>query len=175
MENPAMPKFKPIATVASVLIVSAALSVGATAQPSGSGAKGPGRDMMGPGMMMGPGFMGRGGFAGTCGPAAAGFLGWRIDRIEQVIKPTEAQRGKFDDLKAASDKASEGLRLACPTEVPTTAVGRMEFMEKRMDAMLQAVKTMRPAFEAFYATLSDEQKGRLDAPSDRGRFWRHLW
>jgi hypothetical protein len=78
-------------------------------------------------------------------------------------------------LKAASDKASEALRLACPTEVPTTAVGRMEFMERRMEAMLQSVKTVRPAFDAFYATLSDEQKARLDSPSDRGRFWRHLW
>jgi hypothetical protein len=131
--------------------------------------------MMGSGMMMGPGFMGRGGFGGMCSPAAAGFSGWRIDRLEQVIKPTDAQRAKFDELKAASDKASEALRLACSTDVPTTAVGRMEFMEKRMEAMLQSVKTMRPAFEAFYATLSDEQKGRLDSPSDRGRFWRHLW
>jgi hypothetical protein len=131
--------------------------------------------MMGSGMMMGPGFMGRGGLGGMCSPAAAGFSGWRIDRLDQVIKPTDAQRAKFDELKAASDKASEALRLACPTEVPATAVGRMEFMEKRMEAMLQSIKTMRPAFDAFYATLSDEQKSRLDSPSDRGRFWRHLW
>jgi hypothetical protein len=134
-----------------------------------------GRDMMGSGMMMGPGFMGRGGLGGMCSPAAAGFSGWRIDRLDQVIKPTDAQRAKFDELKAASDKASEALRLACPTEVPATAVGRMEFMEKRMEAMLQSIKTMRPAFDAFYATLGDEQKSRLDSPSDRGRFWRHLW
>lgn len=167
-----MRKLNQLVTVVSVSIATAMLSATAIAQPFGAGS---GRDMMGPGMMMGPGFMGRGGFAGACGPAAAGFLGWRIDRIEQIIKPTEAQRTKFDDLKAASAKATEALRVACPTEVPTTALGRMEFMEKRMDAMLQSVKTMRPAFEAFYATLSDEQKARLDSPSERGRFWRHLW
>jgi hypothetical protein len=34
------------------------------------------------------------------------------------------------------------------------------------------VKTIRPPLEAFYATLSDEQKARLDG---RMRFWRELW
>jgi hypothetical protein len=53
-------------------------------------------------------------------------------------------------------------------------MGRTEAMEKRMDTMLQAVRTMRPAPEAFYASLSDEQKARLDLNSLRGR-WRDLW
>jgi hypothetical protein len=48
----------------------------------------------------------------------------------------------------------------------------MEAMEKRLDAMLQAEKSMRPAFEAFYATLSDEQKANLNTGSGRNRFWR---
>nr|QDF39594.1 hypothetical protein FJN17_19655 [Bradyrhizobium symbiodeficiens] len=175
MEDHAVLRFNQLVTIASVSFAIAMSSAGANAQPYGPGAHGWGRDMMGSGMMMGPGFMGRGGFAGMCSPAAAGFSGWRIARLEQVIKPTDAQRAKFDELKATSDRASEALRLARPTDVPTAAVGRMEFMEKRMEAMLQSIKTMRPAFEAFYATLSDEQKSRLDTPSDRGRFWRHLW
>lgn len=45
-------------------------------------------------------------------------------------------------------------------------------MEKRLDAMSQAVKTVRPTFEAFYATLSDEQKAKLDSGFHRGRLWR---
>jgi len=67
------------------------------------------------------------------------------------------------------------MRSACPVEVPATAIGRMEAMEKRMDAMLQSIKIVRPALEAFYATLSDEQRVRLDTAPERGRFWRHLW
>ena len=35
----------------------------------------------------------------------------------------------------------------------------------------QSVKSVRPAFEAFYATLSDEQKASLNGGSGRGRFW----
>jgi len=67
------------------------------------------------------------------------------------------------------------MRVACPTDVPATATGRMEAMEKRLDAMLQVVKTVRAPLEAFYATLSDEQKARLDAPPGRMRLWRELW
>ncbi|WP_246738131.1 Spy/CpxP family protein refolding chaperone [Bradyrhizobium sp. CCBAU 051011] len=175
MEDHAVLKFHQLAAVASVSLAIAMFPGGANAQPNRPGEHGWGQGMVGPGMMMGPGMMGRGKFGGMCSPAAAGFSGWRIDRLEQLIKPTDAQRAKFDELKTASNKASEALRLSCPTEVPTTAVGRMEFMEKRMDAMLQSIKTMRPAFEAFYAALSDEQKSRLDSPSGWGRFWRNLW
>ena len=44
-----------------------------------------------------------------------------------------------------------------------------------MDAMLQAVKTVRPALEALYATLTDDQKAAVNSTTGRrhrGRFWR---
>lgn len=163
------------------LMASAALSVSvllatAAAQP------GPGSGFMGPGMMsgpgaMGPGRMGRHGFGAMCNPGASGFAEWRADRIADLVKLTDAQRSKFDEFKAASVKAAEVMRNACQTDVPTTIVGRTEAMEKRMDTMLQAIKTMRPALEAFYATLSDEQKVKLDSNYGRGRFgrWRDRW
>ena len=62
----------------------------------------------------GPGMIRYGRVDLICSPAAAGFVGWRIDRLERSIKPTEAQRGKFDELKAASNKASEAMRVAFP-------------------------------------------------------------
>ena len=163
------------------LIASAALGVSvllatATAQPGpGSGFMGPGM-MSGPGMM-GPGMMGRRGFGAMCNPGASGFAEWRADRIAELVKLTDAQRGKFDEFKAASIKAAEVMRSACQTDVPATILGRTEAMEKRMDTMLQAIKTMRPALEAFYATLSDEQKAKLDSNYGRGRFgrWRDRW
>ena len=144
------------------------LVTAAEAQPYGRGRGGPD----GPGYMMGPGMMDRQLFGRMCGPRYSGFAEWRLERLEQVIKPTEAQRGKFDEFRAASTKAAETMRAACPTDVPTTMVGRMEATEKRLDAMLQAVKTVRPALEAFYATLSDEQKAGLNVDSGRRRFWR---
>ena len=116
-----------------------------------------------PGVMMGPGMTRYGRVDLMCSPAAAGFVGWRIDRLELFIKPTEAQRGKFDKLKATWNNA---MRVACPTDAAATAPGRMIAMEKRLDAMLQAVKTIRPPLEAF-VTLSDEQKARPDARPGR--------
>jgi len=125
----------------------------------------------GRGYMMGPGMMGGQQFGRMCNPRSAGFAEWRLDRLESVVKPTDAQRAKFDEFKTASNKAAEMMRSACSTAIPTTMIGRMEAMEKRLDAMSQAVKTVRPAFEAFYATLSDEQKANLDSGLQRGRFW----
>jgi len=153
--------------VAAIATLTLALSSMADAQPFGSG-----RGMMGPGMMIGPGIMNRGGLGRMCDPATAGFAEWRISRLEQLIRPTDAQRLKLDELKAASTKASEAMRSACPTDIPATMPGRMEAMEKRMEAMLQAVKTVRPALDAFYATLTDQQKAQIDSNSGRGRFWR---
>ena len=140
--------------------------------PASAQAPGPGF-MMGPGMMSGSGWWG-GGFAGPCDPGAAGIAGWRIDRIESVVKPTDAQRTALNDLRTASTKAADALASACPREVPQTSTERLAFMEKRTDAMLQAIKTVRPAFEAFYATLNDDQKKRLDSIGPRrwGWHWR---
>ena len=137
------------------------LVASADAQPSGGG---------GPGW--GPGMMDRGMMNRMCGPSAAGFAEWRMGRLEELIKPTEAQKAKFDEFKAASAKATEIMRAACPTEIPLTMPGRMAMMEKRSEATLQAIKTVRPALDALYATLNDEQKAGIDSSSGRHRFWR---
>jgi hypothetical protein len=141
----------------------------AQAQP---GPAGPGW-MMGPGMMRGPGMWG-GRFGGPCNPRMAGFADWRIDQIEAAVKPTDAQRTALEELRKASTKAAEDLVAACPKDLPKTSSERLGFMEKRMEAMLGAIKAVRPAFDAFYATLSDEQKTRLDAVGPRGWGW-HRW
>jgi hypothetical protein len=155
------------------LISSAAIAFTALVATADAQHNGPGSGMMGPGMIMGPGMMGRGGFGRMCGPAAAGFAERRLERLERLIKPTDAQRGKFDEFRAASNKAAEVMKSACPTDRPATMPARMEAMEKHMDAMLQSVKTVRPALEALYATLSDEQKAQLDSRSGPRRgHWR---
>ena len=157
-------KFK-IVVSTSAALGRAALLATAAAQPYG-----PGSGMMGRGMM-GSWMMGGRGAGGMCNPVGPGFSGWRADRVAELIKPTDAQRPKFEEFKAASIKSAEAMRDACQADVPETIIGRTEAMEKRMDAMLQAIRTVRPALEALYATLSDEQKARLDANSHRGRFW----
>jgi hypothetical protein len=157
---------RPACTVA--LLSALLCATPAAAQPRGYG---PG--MMGPGTMMGPGMMGPGMMgAGMCSPRAAGLAEWRIEVIERAVKPTEAQRTALNELKAASTKAAETIAAACPREFPQTASARLEVMEKRLEAMLQGVKIVRPAFDAFTATLSTEQKAALDRIGPRSWGWR---
>lgn len=168
-------------TAPATLVLAAAVLLGAAdAQPYGMGSGEPGRrgdgpGAMRPGMMMAPAIMGRRSFNHMCSPEAVGFAHWRIERIEQALRLTDAQRAKHDEYKAASAKAAEAMRNACPADMPTTIVERMAAMEKRLDAMSAAVKIVRPALEAFYATLSDEQKVGLDSNPRGDRSWHHRW
>lgn len=156
------------------LIAALVLGTNATlAQPGPRGPDGPGWGGWGPGMMMGPGMMGGAGLGrGLCNPRAAGLAEWRIEAIERAVRPTEAQRASLNELKTASTKAAETVAAACPRDFPATPTARLELMEKRLDAMLQAVKTVRPAFDSFYASLDDEQKKRLETVGPRRWGWR---
>jgi hypothetical protein len=106
--------------------------------------------------------MGGVGYGRMCNPYAAGFADWRLDRLEQALKLTPAQRESFDALKRASTEASEAMRAECPRNFASSAPERMKAMEERMEGMLRALKTVRPALETLYAALSDEQKAIFD-------------
>ena len=66
-------------------------------------------------------------------------------------------------LEDASVEAGERLKTGCPTYQMLTPTGRVEAMEKRLDATLTAVKTVQPALAKFYTSLSDEQKARFNS------------
>ena len=133
----------------------------------------------GPGMMMGPGMMGWGGGAGgmgaVCDPRGAGLAEWRMERVERLITPTEAQRAALERFTNRLDRTAEIVAAACPREFPESATARLELMEKRLDSMQQAIKIVRPAFEAFYATLNDEQKARINTSGPRRWGWHGWW
>lgn len=145
----------------------AALSIlasAASAQPFGSGG-----GMMGPGMMMGS--------RAGCGYGSPRFTPWQTERLADRLKLTDEQRAKFEDFKTASSKAADAMRTACAADVGTTMPGRMDAMEKRMEAMLAGMRAVRPALDAFYSSLTEQQKARLDSRANRHRFWgmRDAW
>src|SRR5262245_27363821 len=98
-----------------------------------------------------------------CDEKSPGVTDLPIDRIGQVVQPTPAQRPALDELKDASVKATEGLKVSCPAYQMLTPTGRVEAMEKRLDATLGAVKIVQPALARFYNLLSDEQKARFNS------------
>jgi hypothetical protein len=105
----------------------------------------------------------RRGLTKFCDERTPGVTDLPIDRIARAVQPTPAQRAALDELKDASVKAGEGLKVDCPTYQTLTPTGRVEAMEKRLDATLGAVKTVQPALVKFYNSLSDEQKTRFNS------------
>jgi hypothetical protein len=99
----------------------------------------------------------------TCGGLAPSVVSLPIDQIDSVIRPTESQVATLDDLKAASAKADNILRVSCPTEVPLTPIARLDVVMKRIQAMSQAVQILRPSLATLYNSLDDEQKDRFAA------------
>jgi hypothetical protein len=99
----------------------------------------------------------------TCGDPKNSLTQLPIERIETVVRPAGTQKEGLERLRAATEKAVQGLQAACPEDVPLTPVGRLEAMEKRLEAMLQAGKLVQPALDEFNATLSSEQKARFNA------------
>src|SRR6266496_1950143 len=84
-------------------------------------------------------------------------------RIERAVHLTESQRSALDDLREASARAIETLRSACPKGIPATPLARLDILDKRLDAMARAVKTIRPAMQHFYDLLGAEQKAVFNA------------
>jgi hypothetical protein len=113
--------------------------------------------------------------AQMCAGQAESLTGLPIDDIERAVTPTGDLRAGLDELKAASIKANQELAASCPSQVPLTPPARLAAMQKRLEAMRQAVETIRGPLEKFYASLNDEQKTRLDAmrvdtgPQPKGR------
>jgi LTXXQ motif family protein len=87
---------------------------------------------------------------------------WPTARIEEVVQPTDAQRAMLNELRAATEKAAEIVRSACPTGSALTPTGRLAAMERRIAALRDALETLRPALTKFYASLTDEQKSRFN-------------
>jgi hypothetical protein len=102
------------------------------------------------------------GLPALCDQRATSFSQLSVDRIEKTIRLNQQQRGAFDDLISASSKAASEMRTSCPSQMPPTIMTRLGAVDLRLVAMLQAVKTLHPALDNFYAALNDEQKARFN-------------
>jgi LTXXQ motif family protein len=130
------------------------------------------------------GGMERGGMGGLTGLAGGGCRGepgeiadTMMVRLEYKVKPTDAQKPAFEELKAAARAAAVKAKAGCPAEPARSADGarqarlapteRLAMIEKGLEARLEAVRTVRPAADKFYASLSEEQKTALSEHGGR--------
>jgi hypothetical protein len=100
--------------------------------------------------------------AQSCKEQKPGLSTLPIEKIEDVVKPTDAQETELGALQDATNKAVSILQAACPEDTPLTPPGRLEVMATRLKAMIDAANTVRPALDSFYASLSNEQKARFN-------------
>lgn len=100
--------------------------------------------------------------AKSCTEAKPGLANLPIEKIGDVVKPTDAQRADFKKLQDATEKAVATLQAACPDDTPLTPPGRLAAMQTRLQAMIDAAQTVKPALEGFYGSLDSEQKARFD-------------
>jgi LTXXQ motif family protein len=85
-----------------------------------------------------------------------------MEKTEDAVKPSDAQEAQLKDLEDVTGKAVSILQAACPNETPLTRPSRLNAMETRLKAMIEAANTVKPALGSFYASLSNEQKARFD-------------
>ena len=98
-----------------------------------------------------------------CEDDSLDVAGIPVDEIQQLAQPTDEQRAALDELGNTSVQAAQIVKASCPTEISSTAIGRIDALQQRVQAMLKAVKVEQPALAKFYDMLSDEQKARLNA------------
>jgi len=84
--------------------------------------------------------------------------------IDKTVTPTAAQKVKEDELSTAFEKAQDDLVSLCekPREGPWSPIERLTVAESHLAAMIAAIHSIKPQLEAFYTTLTDEQKKKLD-------------
>jgi hypothetical protein len=130
------------------------------AKPSGWGAR----------IVLQPIILAHGGFTALCNPRAAQLAGQSVDQIDRLITPTPAQRATLDELKLALGKATDLTSGSCPRAVPQNSQARLAFTERRVAALHDAIKVVTEVFDTLYASLSEEQRTRIDAGPRRWRW-----
>jgi LTXXQ motif family protein len=98
-----------------------------------------------------------------CAAPPPATVAWPADEVETRLHPNETQRAALKVLQDSAARAADALKTACQPSDVMTPSARLEAIAKRLDTMLQAVKSVRAALEDFYATLSDEQKAQFEA------------
>jgi hypothetical protein len=107
-----------------------------------------------------------GGLAMLCSPRrdewADRFLGRIESRLELTSDQTEAWEELTDVIRASGERADEVCADLREAGRPGTAPERLERAERMAELGLDVLRDLRPAFDAFYATLEPDQREVLD-------------
>ena len=97
-----------------------------------------------------------------CETEAAAGLQWPVGEIE-ALHPDHNQLGALETLQKTSARAVDILNRACPPADALAPSARFSAANRRLIAMLQAVRQVKAALQDCLATLSEGQKAQLEA------------
>ncbi|MDJ0948973.1 MAG: Spy/CpxP family protein refolding chaperone [Alphaproteobacteria bacterium] len=114
-----------------------------------------------------------------CGPERGVWITRAMDKAREEIKPTEAQLPAWNSLNEAVQAGDRQVAERCE-EIkaagrPTSPPERLARAEVMMATGLSVIETVRPAFEDFYAVLSDDQKAAADELTHHRRHSRRFY
>jgi hypothetical protein len=108
--------------------------------------------------------------AQLCKQPGEGVTAFPFDKISSTVKLTGEQQPLFDDFRTSAKDAARTFAAACPSgeTFARTPPGRLDMMIARLQATDEAIQTVKPALDKFYASLSDEQKERFNDLGPQG-------
>lgn len=116
------------------------------------------------------------GFRGMCGGAHGDRIGALTGAVDAFFDFTPEQSEKWDKLTQALAAGQASMKATCGEAEEASDEGekggaseRLARMEMMMTAGLGAIQEIRPAFEAFYKTLTEEQQRAIDGLLSMGR------
>ncbi|WP_029040685.1 Spy/CpxP family protein refolding chaperone [Cucumibacter marinus] len=124
----------------------------------------------GPEMRDGPGMRGGGPFSFTCEANGAMRVSAMIEHTGDRVELTPDQEPLLAALSDAALAAQADYAAVCAAlnaEEPGDAVDNIRLRQSLGEARLTAVDSVLPAFEAFFDSLTDDQKAEL-APNNHG-------
>jgi hypothetical protein len=99
----------------------------------------------------------------ACADPVSAMVAWPSEEIERRIRPTGEQRQSLQALQMTIQGMGQFLMASCPKEPPATPLQRLGAAEKRLNALLYAVRVTSPALHGFYDSLEPEQKTAFDS------------
>ena len=166
-----MKRFNALLAGSAVAAATALSAIAVSAAPAGSGqttAETP-KATAAPAMRKahGEGKRHRGGWRrGSCGSHAGARFERQINVIEGLMEFTPAQQTAWTDLKTAMKSGQETIKKSCEARKeegkPKTAIERFDRFEDAMATRLSVMRSVKPAFEKFYGTLTEKQQKAVD-------------
>lgn len=169
-----MTRMKALLAGSAIAAVTALSAVAVTAAPSGSGPASAGASN-GPahhgfhkarGEGHGWGHHRGGPRGGFCGKRAGGPMERQLGLIEGLMDLSKDQQTALDELKTAMKSGHETIEKSCEARKddgrPKTAIEGLNRFEEAISTRLAVMRTVKPAFEKFYGTLSEKQQKAVD-------------